>query len=185
MTVGRVPSCIAPRRFSEFARAELLPVGLEQQLSIPYSFGGDGHREFMLASTGPDFSDEDLRLARRIQALLRLVDRQTAVLAVTPSTLDTDTAGLTGRELAVLRLLAEGHTAVAIGRRLGISPRTVQVHLARVYRKLEVSDRLLAVTQARERGLLAPTPLTTASAPAAEMEAPSDDSCTVVSWRPP
>ena len=62
--------------------------------------------------------------------------------------------GVTGRELAVLRLLADGKTAAAIGRTLGISPRTVHVHLTHLYGKLGVNDRLMAVGVAREVGLL-------------------------------
>ena len=63
-------------------------------------------------------------------------------------------ADLTGRELAVLALLAEGLTAEAIGRRLGVSRHTVRKHLEHLYRKLGVGDRLVAVREARARGLL-------------------------------
>lgn len=62
--------------------------------------------------------------------------------------------GLTSRELAVVRLLAEGLTATAIGRRLGISPRTVTKHQQNLYRKLEVTDRVTAVLRAQACGLL-------------------------------
>ena len=51
---------------------------------------------------------------------------------------------LTSRELAVLHLLVEGCTAVAMAHRLGISVRTVQKHLEHVYRKLGVTNRLAA-----------------------------------------
>jgi DNA-binding CsgD family transcriptional regulator len=61
---------------------------------------------------------------------------------------------LTGRELAVLRLLVRGLTAEAMARRLGCSPRTVSKHLERLYRKLGVGDRLMAVEQARQNGLV-------------------------------
>ena len=56
--------------------------------------------------------------------------------------------------VAVLQLLGEGKTAAAIGRQLGISARTVGVHLDHLYRKLAVRDRLMAVRVARECGLL-------------------------------
>lgn len=68
-----------------------------------------------------------------------------------------DVAGavrLTPRELRVLELLAEGHTAGAIARRLQIAERTVQKHLERVYAKIGVSDRLAAVLRAQRIGLL-------------------------------
>lgn len=64
---------------------------------------------------------------------------------------------LTGRELAVLSLLAEGMTAVAIGRRLEIAARTVHKHLEHVYAKMGTADRLTTVLQAQRNGLL-PTP---------------------------
>jgi DNA-binding CsgD family transcriptional regulator len=62
--------------------------------------------------------------------------------------------GITPRELAVLRLLADGLTAAAIGRRLTISPRTVHHHLERLYRKLGAGDRLAAVLNGQALGLL-------------------------------
>ena len=60
---------------------------------------------------------------------------------------------LTGRELAVLQLLAEGHSTRLIGRQLLCSPRTVEKHLERSYRKLGVRDRVNAVRLARAWGL--------------------------------
>ena len=60
--------------------------------------------------------------------------------------------------MAVLILLSQGLTAEGLARRLNISPRTVGKHLEHIYRKLDVSDRLMAVQSARELGLLAPTP---------------------------
>jgi len=55
-------------------------------------------------------------------------------------------AGLTVRERAVADLAASGLTNVAIGRRLAISPRTVDKHLQRVYVKLGVPNRAAAVS---------------------------------------
>jgi len=63
-------------------------------------------------------------------------------------------AGLTPREIAVLSLLADGMTAEAIGRRLGISNRTVHKHTENLYRKLSATDRLKAVLRAQSLGLL-------------------------------
>lgn len=63
-------------------------------------------------------------------------------------------AGITDRERAVLELLAQGLTAMAIASRLAVSPRTVHRHLDNVYRKLGVHDRMLAVGAARRHGLI-------------------------------
>jgi DNA-binding CsgD family transcriptional regulator len=62
--------------------------------------------------------------------------------------------GLTGRELAVLRLLAAGHTNAQIGAELFISPRTAGVHVTNILRKLGVSGRVQAAALAERAGLL-------------------------------
>ncbi|WP_281356251.1 LuxR C-terminal-related transcriptional regulator [Acrocarpospora macrocephala] len=56
--------------------------------------------------------------------------------------------------MTVLTLVAQGLTGTAIGRRLGISPRTVTKHQEKLYRKLQVSDRVTAVLRAQSWGLL-------------------------------
>jgi DNA-binding NarL/FixJ family response regulator len=63
---------------------------------------------------------------------------------------------LTDRELEVLGLVAQGYTNKAIGLQLGISDRTVQGHLAKVYGKLDVNSRTEAVMRAVAEGWLAP-----------------------------
>jgi len=61
---------------------------------------------------------------------------------------------LTERELAVLRLLAEGLHNRELAARLGISPRTVERHCASVYAKLGVGSRTEAVVLAISTKLL-------------------------------
>lgn len=61
---------------------------------------------------------------------------------------------LSPRELEVLRLAADGLTAVEIGDQLYLSKTTVRTHLQHVYEKLGVTDRVAAVTQALRRGIL-------------------------------
>lgn len=63
-------------------------------------------------------------------------------------------AALTPREREVLVLLADGHTLQQIARRLGISPRTVETHVANLYRRLDVRTRVQAVTRAAKLGLI-------------------------------
>jgi DNA-binding CsgD family transcriptional regulator len=62
--------------------------------------------------------------------------------------------GLTGRELAVLRLLAAGRTNAQIGAELYISPKTASVHVTSIFRKLGVSGRVQAAALAERAGLL-------------------------------
>lgn len=65
-------------------------------------------------------------------------------------------ATLTPREQEILLLLAEGLTTQQISRRLGISARTVEAHVAKLYRKLSVHSRVQAIARAASLGLLEP-----------------------------
>ena len=67
---------------------------------------------------------------------------------------DSDSAGLTPREVEVLRLVAGGLNNQAIAERLIVSEHTVHRHVANIFSKLSVSSRAAAVAQAARRGLL-------------------------------
>ena len=66
----------------------------------------------------------------------------------------TDVVPITDREQAVLDLMADGLIATAIGRRLGISPRTVSKHIENIYRKLGTHDRTTTVLRGQAMGFL-------------------------------
>ncbi|MEP7059251.1 MAG: response regulator transcription factor [Actinomycetota bacterium] len=61
---------------------------------------------------------------------------------------------LTEREREVLVVAAEGLTAREIAVRLGVRERTVTTHLARIYGKLGVSNRMSAIRAAARSGLV-------------------------------
>ena len=61
---------------------------------------------------------------------------------------------LTGRELNVLELLAQGKSNKEIGVNLYISETTVKSHLRSIFRKLNVLSRTEAITVAGRRGLI-------------------------------
>jgi len=63
-------------------------------------------------------------------------------------------AGLTSRELDVLKLVAKGCTNVEIGRELHITSGTAKWFVSSILSKLGVDDRTEAVTTALERGIL-------------------------------
>lgn len=63
-------------------------------------------------------------------------------------------AGLTARELEVLRLVAAGNTNRAIAGELVLSERTVDRHVSNIYAKLDVSSRAAATAYAYEHGLI-------------------------------
>jgi len=57
---------------------------------------------------------------------------------------------LTRRERQIAQIVGTGKTTRLVARELFLSPRTVDAHLARIYRKLNVSSRTgLAVLVAR------------------------------------
>ena len=61
--------------------------------------------------------------------------------------------GLTPREAQIMALAGQGLGNSEIGRRLGIRPATVKVHVHQTYRKLGLSDRTALISYIRGRGL--------------------------------
>ena len=123
--------------YAEFFRG--IPV--EHQLAIRLPGPDEQVIGVALSRSGRDFSDQDRALlsvlrAPLIAALLRARSRRQA-----------SSAGLTGREIAIMRLVAAGRTNSAIAHELQLSPRTVAKHLEHVYRKLGVSSRAAAVAR--------------------------------------
>jgi DNA-binding NarL/FixJ family response regulator len=68
---------------------------------------------------------------------------------------------LTGRELEILVLVADGASNALIAKRLWVTEQTVKFHLSNVYRKLGVANRTQASHYAHVHGLLAPEPALT------------------------
>ncbi len=85
----------------------------------------------------------DLRVAGQSVVPAR---RRTATLA--------NPAGLTARQVEVLRLLDEGLTNTELADRLFLSVKTVDHHVSAILAKLEVNRRRDAVRKAREMGIL-------------------------------
>jgi ATP/maltotriose-dependent transcriptional regulator MalT len=63
-------------------------------------------------------------------------------------------SSLSGREVEVLTLVAQGASNKAVAKQLWISKATVKTHLIHIFGKLGVSDRTAAVTVGLERGIL-------------------------------
>ena len=61
---------------------------------------------------------------------------------------------LTPREREILRLMSEGLPNKAIASRLSISERTVTTHVANIYSKLHVNNRVSAIQEAMRRRIL-------------------------------
>lgn len=76
------------------------------------------------------------------------------VAASSPESPASVPAGLTAREVEVLRCLAQGWTDSQIAEHLVISPRTVNRHTTSLYSKLGVCSRAAATRSAMEYHLL-------------------------------
>jgi DNA-binding NarL/FixJ family response regulator len=61
---------------------------------------------------------------------------------------------LSDREREVLQLAAEGRTNAEIGKRLFISPRTVEIHRAHMLKKLGLRSQTQLIRYALKRGIL-------------------------------
>jgi DNA-binding CsgD family transcriptional regulator len=61
---------------------------------------------------------------------------------------------LTRRELEVLTLVIEGKSSKEVADMLYVSKRTVDFHLANIYDKLQVSNRVQAFRRATKLGLI-------------------------------
>ena len=63
-------------------------------------------------------------------------------------------AGLTPREIDVLRLVARGYTSKEIAARLVISPKTARNHIEHIYTKIGATSRVTASLFAVQHGLI-------------------------------
>ena len=125
------------------------------ELGMPY------HRALALIEADEKSQKEALTLLEKLGAgPLAAIARQRLRAGGTrripsgprPST-NANLAGLTRREVEVLKLLARGHSNSALARRLHVSSRTVEHHVAAILEKLSVRSRTEAVVAAFGLGL--------------------------------
>ena len=64
---------------------------------------------------------------------------------------------LTGRELEILLLVAEGESNASVAQQLWVTEQTVKFHLSNTYKKLGVANRTQAAHWAAQAGLLDPS----------------------------
>src|SRR2546430_3788867 len=122
-------------------------------MSLPRVARSDFHRFTSVARTqlgeeafvaawaqGRSMTPEQALAAREPQAIP--AERTPVTPSTTPaSPAPSYPAGLTVREVEVLRLVAQGLTNAQIAERLIISPYTVNAHMRSIYSKLEVNSR--------------------------------------------
>lgn len=120
-----------------------------------------GASGFLLKDTPRDRLAEGIRTIAAGEALLspavtrRLIEH--FMRRPTPDVAKRETfPEMTDRELEVFRLVARGLSNAEIGKALYVSQGTVKTHVSRILSKLELRDRVQAVTFAYESGLVQP-----------------------------
>jgi len=122
-----------------------------------------GASGFLLKDATPDELVHAVRVLAAGNALLaptvtrRLLDRYARHLQpVTPQDGPEVLGDLTKRELAVLKLVARGHSNAQIGQALHLAETTVKTHVGHLLAKLRLTDRVQLVVLAYESGLAQP-----------------------------
>jgi len=109
------------------------------------------------------FGKESDNLCRVLPSRCFLEERKgelgMATALSTPTVEQARTPSLTSREIEVLRLITEGKSSLQVAELLYLSKRTVDFHLARIYEKLNVQNRVQAIRRAVELGLVPPLTL--------------------------
>lgn len=115
--------------------------------------------------TGADgFVDKDVEVEEFLAAIRASAEEEVVIAGPAAASVGTIAEGierrrsptfrLTRREREVLLVASEGLTAREIAERLGVRERTVTTHLARIYGKLGVGNRLAALRMAARSGLV-------------------------------
>jgi DNA-binding NarL/FixJ family response regulator len=123
---------------------EVLRSGADGCLEKTVGAGGLAQAIAAIASGNRVFTPEQERTG--VEELGRLARHAREASAVA--------AAVTPRELEILRYASQGLTMRQVASRLGVSPRTVEAHIAKVYRKLGVTNRVRAIGRATELGLI-------------------------------
>lgn len=111
-----------------------------------------GAKAFVLKEAADDELVQAIRLAAEGRVYLN--PELGALVAVQPPEPSGPPDGLTDRELAVLRLIALGHTNAEIGERIFVSTRTVEAHRAHIQQKVRLTARADLVRYSLRHGLL-------------------------------
>ena len=118
--------------------------------------GVDGYLE---KTAGVRFVAEALRRVARGERVFSPEHERAALLELGRLARQTrETSGaqshLTDRELEILEHVAVGLSVKQVASRLGLSPRTVETHLSKLYRKLGARNRIQALSRAASLGLI-------------------------------
>jgi NarL family two-component system response regulator LiaR len=108
-----------------------------------------------LKDVSPSDLVDAIRAAHRGETQLHpeIAKKLMAEVAARDAQPEPDLGELTGRELDVLRLIAQGLSNHEIAKELTISEKTVKTHVSNILGKLHVDDRTQAAIYALKKGL--------------------------------
>lgn len=141
------------------ATAALRDAGVDAPVVVLTSFAESERVTAALSAGAVGYLLKDSEPADVVRAIRAAADGQAPIdprvaRALLPSAVRPDaTAGLSAREREVLALVAKGMANKQVARALGISERTVKVHLGNVFRHIGVADRTSAALWARDHGV--------------------------------
>jgi DNA-binding NarL/FixJ family response regulator len=144
---------------TRWVRAQRLPVGvlvLTAYDDDPYIMAvlKAGANGYVLKTAAPAEIIQAVRDVHAGKSTLAPAVVQKLMAQVSSQSQAQPVESLSDREVEVLSLAARGYTNKAVGAQLGISDRTVQAHLARIYDKLQATSRTEAVMRAVSLGWL-------------------------------
>lgn len=141
------------------ATAALREAGVDAPVVVLTSFAESERVTAALSAGAVGYLLKDSEPADVVRAIRAAADGQAPIdprvaRALLPSAAQPDvSAGLSAREREVLALVAKGMANKQVARALGISERTVKVHLGNVFRHIGVADRTSAALWARDHGV--------------------------------
>jgi DNA-binding NarL/FixJ family response regulator len=122
-----------------------------------------GASGFLVKDSSPEELIRGVRLIAAGEALLapsvtrRLLDLRAGTLPPIPNgSRDAAVAGLTAREVTVLKLVARGMSNATIARTIDVAPSSVKTHVGHLLAKLRLTDRVQLVVFAYEHELIRP-----------------------------
>jgi DNA-binding NarL/FixJ family response regulator len=138
----------------ESSRTRVIVLTVHDEPGVLRQVFDAGASAFLSKSAGRAELIAAIDSTRRQQDTFLLSASRSAASAVVQRQAATPSSPLTGRERRVLELLTQGQPNRQIAIELFISETTVKRHLTNIYRKLNATSRLQAVTKTTQFGLL-------------------------------
>lgn len=145
--------CIAAQRLTTAQRQfvkQLIAHGLKDGVSIPL-FGANGREAYVSILFDRMVGEEDRNLVREIVIIIDATHRLVIQMLADSEEKQVE---FSRRENEVLNWMAKGKSNTDIATILGLSPATIDTFARRIFRKLDVGDRVTAVVRGITNGMI-------------------------------